>query len=225
MLALFAVTIPILLTDIVNPVLMAGVIYTLGSRKPYLNSVLILLGWFVIYFICGIALALGLEAVTHFLDNPRPADFYIETVVSVLLLWLAIHMLRKKEGKRKKKDFGEADTVSPVSAFMIGASINLIGMPFAIPYFAVIDQMLKADLSWTGGVLVLFVYNLLYILPFGVLIIIRHLSREKSEIIFSKISGWMDRVSAVLIPVMMIIIALIFLTDAVVYFTTGRIIL
>jgi len=225
MLTLFAVIIPILFTDIINPVLLAGVIYTLGSRKPYLNAVSILLGWFVVYFICGIGLAIGLDTITHFLDNPRPADFYIETVVSVLLLWLAIHMLRGKEGKRKKKDFGEADTVSPVSAFLIGATMNLIGMPFAIPYFAVIDQILKADLNWMGGTLVLFVYNVLYILPFGVLIIIRHLSREKSGILFNKLSGCMDRVSAVLIPVMMILIALNLLTDAAVYFTTGRILL
>ena len=59
MLTLFAVIIPILFTDIINPVLLAGVIYTLGSRKPYLNAVSILLGWFVVYFICGIGLAIG----------------------------------------------------------------------------------------------------------------------------------------------------------------------
>ena len=48
---LFAILFSILLTDIINPVLLAGVIYGLGSKKPYLNSLLVLFGWFFLYLI------------------------------------------------------------------------------------------------------------------------------------------------------------------------------
>ena len=104
MLGLFAILIPILLTDVVNPVLMGGVIFTLGSKRPYLNSAMILAGWFVVYFVSGIILAVGLEAFTVFLNNPRPIDFYIETVVALLLIWLAIKMIRAQGSTRKSKE-------------------------------------------------------------------------------------------------------------------------
>ncbi len=53
---LFPIILPLLITDIINPVLLAAVIYSLGSNKPFLNSIFILLGWFLLYFIAGIAL-------------------------------------------------------------------------------------------------------------------------------------------------------------------------
>ncbi len=52
---LFPIILPLLITDIINPVLLAAVIYSLGSNKPFLNSIFILLGWFLLYFIAGIA--------------------------------------------------------------------------------------------------------------------------------------------------------------------------
>jgi len=221
MIGLFAILVPILLTDIVNPVLMGGVIFALGSKRPYLNSVMILLGWFIVYFVSGIILALGLDAILDFLNNPRPVDFYIETVVSLLLIWLAVKMIRKKGSARKEKKLDGVESVGPWSAFGLGASVNLIGMPFAIPYFAVIDQILKEDLTTTGALFVLFIYNFLYILPFAILIIIRKISGEKSAQLFSKINSWMEKGSAVIIPILFIVIALVLLSDAVYYFVTG----
>jgi len=225
MFSLLIIIFPILLTDILNPVLMAGTVYTLGSKKPYINSFMILFGWFIIYFISGIILALGLEAITQFLANPRPIDFYIESVIAVLLIWLAIYMIRSQGGKRKSKDFGDTEVVTPGSAFGMGALINVVGLPFAIPYFAVLDQILKADFTWGPALTVLLIYNLLYILPFGVLVLIRRISGSKSEILFNKISEWMDKGSRVLMPVLLFGIAGVLLADAIMYFTTGKILL
>ncbi len=225
MLGLLIIILPILVSDIVNPVLMAGTVYTLGSKKPYLNSIMILTGWFIVYFISGIILAVGLEAITQFLANPRPIDFYIETIVALLLIWLAVNLIRNDGGKRKKKEFDDTDRLTPWSAFNTGALINLVGLPFAIPYFAVIDQILKVDLSVISALFILLIYNLLYVLPFGLLIIIRRVSGEKSQELFNKISAWMDKGSKIIMPLLLISIALILLTDAVIYFTTGKIFL
>ena len=146
MTSLIIIFIPILLTDIINPVLLAAVIFALGSNRPYLNAITVLLGWFVVYYVSGIVLALGLDAIIKFLANPRPIDFYIETVIAILLIWLAFRIKQPEKNKRNKKEFEEEDQLKPTKAFIIGASINLIGMPFAIPYFAALDQILKADL-------------------------------------------------------------------------------
>jgi len=37
--------------------------------------------------------------------------------------------------------------LTPVKAFGLGAVINFVGIPFALPYFAALNQILKADLT------------------------------------------------------------------------------
>ncbi len=44
---LILILIPILLTDVVNPVLLAAVIFALGSKKPLLNANAVLFGWLI----------------------------------------------------------------------------------------------------------------------------------------------------------------------------------
>lgn len=220
MLDLLPVFIPILLADVINPVLLAAVIYALGSKKPIYYAGMILLGWLVVYFGSGILLALGLESMMEFLNNPRPVDFYIESVVAVLLIWFGIRFLFPSK-QPQKQQFDKDKSLSAVSAFGIGATINLIGMPFAIPYFAALDQILKANLSWTASLSALMVYNLLYILPFAIIIFIKLVMGDKSDRFLQTINTWMEKIGKILLPGMMIFIGLALIADAVKYFTTG----
>jgi len=221
MLGFIATLTPILISDILNPVLLAGVIFGLGSRRPFLNSTLLLLGWFVIYFAAGILLALGLDAIIDFFKTPRPIDFVVETVLGLLLIGLGVYVARTGQRQKKKKEFDDADTLSAGTSFGIGASINLIGMPFAIPYFAVLGQILKADLDWMGALMVLLIYNLLYVLPFSLLIFIRLIYRQESDVLFKSISDGMERLSGVVMPILLFLLGGALLADAFVFFSTG----
>ncbi len=221
MLGFIATLTPILISDILNPVLLAGVIFGLGSRRPFLNSTLLLLGWFVTYFAAGILLALGLDAIIDFFKTPRPIDFVVETVLGLLLIGLGVYVARTGQRQKKKKEFDDADTLSAGTSFGIGASINLIGMPFAIPYFAVLGQILKADLDWMGALMVLLIYNLLYVLPFSLLIFIRLIYRQESDVLFKSISDGMERLSGVVMPILLFLLGGALLADAFVFFSTG----
>lgn len=221
MLELLPVFLPILLADIINPVLLAAVIFALGNRKPILFSTMVLLGWLVVYFGSGIVIAIGLESIMSFLNNPRPIDFYIELVVAALLLMFGLKFLLQKKEDSKDQKFDDKNSLNAGGAFLIGASINLIGMPFAIPYFAVLDQILKADLGWTESLVSLLVYNLLYILPFVSLVVLKLTMGEKSDQLLQTINTWMEKIGRILLPLMMILIAVALIVDAVMYFTTG----
>lgn len=222
MLGFIATLTPILITDMLNPVLLAGVIFGLGSRRPFLNSTLVLLGWFVTYFAAGILLALGLDAIIDFFKTPRPIDFVVETVLGLLLIGLGVQVARSGQPKKKGRELEDADTLSAGTSFGIGASINLIGMPFAIPYFAVLGQILKADLDWMGALMVLLIYNLLYVLPFSLLIFIRLIYRQESDALFKSISDGMERLSAILMPVLLFLVGGVLLADAFLFFSTGK---
>jgi len=215
---LWAVLIPILLADILNPVLFAFMVYAAGSDRPIINPVSILLGHTCAYFGAGIVLALGFEAISERLANPQTIDFVIEIAVGLLLVWIAI-LSGKDPGKRPESP---TPVLSPVVAFGFGAVVNFIGLPFALPYFATVDQILKADLTTTGAILNLAGYNLLYALPFAVVPVLTAALGERSKPILERINGWLDRIGGFVMPLILSLVGLALLADGIVFFVRGE---
>lgn len=85
MIEIWAILIPILLTDVVNPVLFTFMVLGASTKHPIINSAAILLGHTFAYFCVGLLLALGLERITEYLANPTQIDFVIELLTGVLL--------------------------------------------------------------------------------------------------------------------------------------------
>ena len=226
MLELLAILVPIVVTDAMNPVLAAAVIFALGTSRPYRGAFWVLCGWFAVYLVSGLVIAVGLEWVTQILANPRPIDFYIQTPIALALIWFAYTTARTGENPRTSQQVPQPTrsdhTLSAPSGFVLGATINLIGLPFAIPYFAAIDQILKADLSFTGALLVLALYNLAYVLPFAGLALLRWIYRDRADVLFKRINAWMEKASAVLMPIVFFLIGAVLLLDTVLFFVTGN---
>jgi cytochrome c biogenesis protein CcdA len=218
MIETFGILVPFLIADVLNPVLFAFMVYAAGTRRPVVTSAAMLLGHTAAYFGAGIVIALGLEKITHYLANPSSIDYLIALIVGLLLLWLALPKAKKPETKRPE----ESGSMTPLSAFGLGAVINFIGIPFALPYFAAIDQILKANLA-TGDTLVLLVaYNLVYALPFLVVPVLVASLGERSRPVLQRIKGTLDRASAFLMPVLLGLAGLALVADAVLYFATGE---
>ncbi|MFC1680699.1 hypothetical protein ACFL1S_02750 [Pseudomonadota bacterium] len=59
---------PILLADVLNPVLFAFMVYAAGSDRPVLNSSMMLAGHTTACFTAGIVISLGLVALTLLAD-------------------------------------------------------------------------------------------------------------------------------------------------------------
>jgi cytochrome c biogenesis protein CcdA len=213
----WTVLFPILLTDVVNPVLFAFMVYAAGSDRPVLLSSSMLLGHTAAYFSAGIVLALFMESIAARLANPRVIDFVIELILGLALLWVAFGT-RKGTGKRPGD---ETQQFTVLSAFGFGAVINFIGIPFAVPYFAAIDQILKTDLSTTQTILMLLSYNLAYALPFATVPVLSAMMGERAKPILGRINEVLDKISGFLLPAMLGIIGLALLADALTYFLSG----
>lgn len=214
---IWTVLFPILLTDVVNPVLFAFLVYAAGTQRPVLLSSAMLAGHTAAYFGAGIVLALFMGKIADYLANPNTVDFAIELVLGVVLLWLAFRT-RKDTGKRPDEQTAQ---FTVLGAFGFGAVVNFIGIPFAVPYFAAIDQILKADMSTTGAVSTLLAYNLLYAAPFAVVPLLSAVMGERARPILGRINAFLDKVSAVLMPLMLGLIGLFLLVDAASYFIRG----
>jgi cytochrome c biogenesis protein CcdA len=213
----WTVLFPILLTDVVNPVLFAFMVYAAGSNRPVLLSSSMLLGHTVAYFSAGIVLALFMETIASWFANPRTIDFVIELMLGLVLLWVALGS-RKTTGKRPDENTPE---LTVLSSFGYGAVVNFIGIPFAVPYFAAIDQILKTDLSTMEAVLMLLSYNLAYAVPFALVPLLSAVMGERAKPILGRINEVLDKVSGFLMPAMLGLIGLALLADAIKYFVTG----
>src|SRR5210317_576533 len=156
MLELWVILTPILLADVVNPVLFAFMVYAVGTDRPLSNSISALLGHTAAYLSFGIILALSFNIIKAGLANPKPVDYIISLIVGILLLWVA---WRSRSKTADKKDKPQVEELTPLKSFTIGAIINIIGLPFALPYYAALDQILKAELTVTSFVVVLVGYN------------------------------------------------------------------
>jgi hypothetical protein len=100
--------------------------------------------------------------------------------------------------------------------------INLIGLPFALPYFAALDQILEADLTATDSVTVLVGYNLAYALPFLIVPVLVLALGERSGPLLARINQKVDQVSTFLMPIMLLLVGIALVVDAILCFATGN---
>lgn len=215
---LWATLAPILIVDVINPVLFAVMVYAAGTHRAVINSIAILFGHTLAYFSAGIVLALGLEQISDRLANPHAIDFVIGLLIGLLLLWVAWGSVANRQNPQDTA----VPELSPLKALGFGALVNFIGIPFALPYFAALDQILKADLPTVNALVALIAYNLAYALPFMIVPVFSAISGERSQAILQRINTIVDRASRFLMPVLLALVGLALVADAVRFLTTGK---
>ena len=215
---LWTALLPIYLADVLNPVLFAFLVFAAGTDRPIANSTLMLLGHTVAYFLAGILLAVGIERITERLANPQRIDYFIEIFIGLALLWVAL-CSRNDTGKRPDE---ASSSLTLSGAFVLGATVNFIGIPFAVPYFAALNQILKAELSMPVSLAVLGAYNLAYALVFAVVPVLVAVLGKRSQPILQKINDVLERISGFIMPIVLALIGLILTADAGWYLATGE---
>jgi cytochrome c biogenesis protein CcdA len=218
MIDLFADLIPLLIVDVLNPVLFALMLVAIGTSRPFANSIAFLAGHTASYFASGIIIALGLEWILDRLENPLPVDFVLELLVGLACLWAA---LAARDGKASEQKEPEGE-LNPVYCFGYGAVINFIGVPFALPYFAVVNQVLKANLSVESSLLVLALYNAAYALPFLLVPIAVAAIGDRSKPVLEKINAMLVKLVDTLMPILLLLVGIALTADALSFLITGE---
>ncbi len=165
----------------------------LGGRHPVIGALSFVSGIFLVYFLSGVLLLLGFDlifeiigpSISRWWNQPNSAELGLQIIVGILLL---VYAWKQYRLPKISAPSGSAEPVSLVGAFTLGSTLTVIGIPGAVPYFGAIEQILRADLSSMASVGVLIFYNIVFVLPFFVLVLIRILVPNKSEPIFGSIS-------------------------------------
>ncbi len=68
----------------------------------------------------------------------------------------------------------------------------------------------------------LLIYNLLYILPFTLLILVRYVYKEKSDHLFTSINEKMEKLGNIILPLLLFAIGGVLIADAIKFFLTAE---
>lgn len=218
MIELLPKLLPLLVVDVINPVLFALLLVAVGSSRPLAISSAFLAGHTAAYFVSGVGIALALEQITDRLDNPLPIDFIIQLVIGVLCLWAAL----AARGGNSTTESGPAGELTPLRCFGYGAIVNFTGVPFALPYFAAVDQIVKANLSVEASVLVLALYNAVYALPFLLVPVFIVVLGDRTKPALEKINGFLSSAFDRVMPLLLLLLGLALLADSISYFVRGQ---
>jgi len=217
MLTLLATLLPVLLIDVLNPVLFALMVFAAGTKRSILNSTSLLLGHTLAYFAVGILLSFGIERISARLENPQGVDFAASALVGALLVWTFFAL--------RKNDAPEAATppreLTPGSSLVTGAIVNFIGIPFALPYFGAIDQILKAELGWGDSLAALAAYNLAYALAFSVVPVSVAILGAAAKPMLEKLNALLVKASELISPWLILALGAWMLFDAARWFYSG----
>ncbi len=215
---LFLILIPVLLGDVANPVLFALLVHLVARPRGVLLSTAALAGHTVAYFSSGILIALAFDELTEFMVNPGTVGYVLGVVLGVILLYVA--WLSRRSSATTETEIVTPGT--PLSAFTTGAIVNFIGIPFGLPYFVAIDEILKAELGLASSLAVLGGYNLAYMLPFSLVPLLTLVMGSKARGLLDKISVWLERIGGVLLPILLAGFGIFLILDAIFYFGTGE---
>ena len=217
MIELVLTLLPILFVDVLNPVLFAMLVFAAGTARPVANSVAMLSGHTLAYFTAGIVAAYGFDRIAVRLANPQSIDFVISGLIGIGLIVLVLPT--KKHGA-PSADEPEGE-LTPIRCLGLGALINFVGIPFAVPYFAAVGQILKADLPMSNSVVVLAAYNLLYALPFLLVPASAAVMGDAARPLLEKVNGVLTRIADFVMPWMFALLGVALVADSIAFFYRG----
>lgn len=165
MLRLLGIVISIGLADSLNPTTIAPALYLATGERARGRVAEFTLGVFAVYLLGGLAIALGPGQLILSLV-PRPSHHVthlIEIAVGVAMIGAAALLWRHRAGLALR-DPPDLDPKSKSSA-LLGATITVVELPTAFPYFAAIAAVVGADVDPVRTLVLIVIFNVCFILP------------------------------------------------------------
>jgi len=225
MIELLAVLTPIALVNSVAilPSGIIGVVASLGTQRPTLTAAAFIAGRFVPYFAFGLLLVLGLDAAFDRFnvwveDTWRDRDAVLLALQLVIGGTMVVFGYRLSHAKRRRSIDAASMRMTPVRAFSVATGVTIVGLPGGLLYFAAIDQILRADPSVLGVVKALLYYNVVFLFPLILIVLVRQLFGTRTEPILAAMSGFLDRWGKRLLFFGLLGLGVVFLVDAIGWF-------
>ncbi len=157
--------------------------------------------------------------VTGFV-SPTRINFVIGFLLGLVLLGLASRVSTSAEmEKQSARSEASQQKEGVLPSLVMGATLCIVGMPFAVPYFGFINEMFRFNVQ--SKPLGLLVYNLFYALPYFLIPVAYAVTGKAIVDRLSALNQFISTTAAWLVPLLFGVLGLAFIVDAIKYFLTG----
>lgn len=204
-----AIVIGIGLLDSANPATFVPALYLAAGPNGVKSVAGFIAGFAATNLALGVALALGPgEAIKRHVPHAGVhAKHVIELGLGGLLLVVAAALWWQRT--RVSHQVASGTKHLDRNAVLLGAGIAVVEIPTALPYFAAIAVVVGSGVRPTLQVLLLAVFNLVFLLPVLVLLGLRMLAGERSRAWLFRLRGRIDAWLASLAPALVAIVGLV----------------
>ena len=208
------------------PIALIPLAIILNGRTPVTGALGFISGGFVVYFLFGLLILMGLDSlidkyaaqfILYMKSEPDCVELVIQIIIGFIMIFFAWQFSRKapQDGNTRSYD----SDITPVQAFILSATINIIGMWGALPYFAAMAQILKADLEMASMIWILVYYNLVFALPLIGFIVLRLIMGQKATVLLGKITDFFSHWGKQVIVLSLYILGPLKIADGIGWFT------
>ena len=192
MAALALAVVGIALLDSLNPSLIVADVYLTLGPHPLRRTLGFLIAAFVVTLAGGLAIALGLgDLILSVLPSlSHTVKWDVLTAVGVLLMCAGVVIWWRRGALGARGPASSGERRQSESGVVLGAGIAGVELLTAFPYFAAIAMVLGASVSLTGKVSLLVLYNVVYVLPLIVIVIVCAVMGEKGGRVLTPVSDW-----------------------------------
>lgn len=220
---LFAVLTSIALLDSLSilPVCLVPLIFLLTSPRPFIYTLTFLMGLLVVYIPFGLLLGFGLDTAFNTIGqvigdwlkkDPAAIELVFQFIIGIGLLLLGYQIAKKHTQKLQQEPELK---ITARFAFTFSALLMLTGLWGALPYFAAVDQILRAELNTTWMLFSILYYNFIFILPLIILFIIGIFLGPKAKSLLERIAAWLLHFGKIAITLALYLLGITLMIDAV----------
>jgi cytochrome c biogenesis protein CcdA len=193
MLRLIGLVVSIGLADSMNPSTIAPGLYLAMGPRARAGLVQFTFGVFAVNLVGGAAIALGPgQALLAIVPKPNATTRYIAEVVAGVVMLVGAVVLW-----RRRKTLARRELPTPRSqgrsALLLGATIGVVELPTALPYFAVIAAVVGSGFGPIRQLALLGLYNVTFVLPLIAMIVILTVAPARAERILRSTRDWLQR--------------------------------
>ena len=211
MFGLFALCLTVGLADSLNPTTVGPALFLATTSRARSALIGFIAGVLAVYFLGGLLITLGPgELILSVAPHPRrDVKHIIEIVVGVvaaavaLATWLGRRRLQTRAPRIHQ--------TSPRSAFVLGASIMVVELPTAFPYFAVIAAIVASGRNIVVKVVALAIFNAAFVLPLVAILVVREYAGTRAQERLARFGEWFQRNSAGVVAVLLALASVGFL--------------
>jgi len=199
MLAATAVVAALGVADSINPVTILVAMYLGSGPDPARRLGGFIAGVFGVYLAGGLALMLGPAELLHGalagVEIPGADAAALVAGAGLLVIAVAVWTRRTHLARVPLPDA----LMRPGSAVALGAVVTVLDLPTAFPYFGAIAVIVSADLGTVSQLVLLGIFNLLYVLPLALVLVARLALGPRGHTVLAQARGAVQRIAAPLL--------------------------